>query len=453
MAEQENLISTQDFILEFVNILRYDGSSVNIKNLIIEFNYYEDIFGNVSSGDILLNDSNNLISNLSMSGNDYISFILNKPALQCSITRIMKLYSIGKRKLASDTNESYVIHFCSEEVLLSEQYRVSKSYKGKKVSSIVRDICETYLNINTNFSLNSDPLRIEETKNTLNLVVPNLKPLEAINWASTYAQVSTVNPSVFLFYHNRDGFNFKSLQTLYSLPAYKTYRYEPKNLVSDYDNRMRDISKDYDSIISYEIMKHFNSLQSISDGAFANRLISIDIINQSYNINNFDYAEHFRKTSHLNENGLLTNAKNSKGQTLNKTPGTLRLTTSLMKTSNNPYVLSKGQNIKDIEIEKTLPTNLAELSLINTIRLKLVLPGDPLLTVGKNINVNLPTVGLEGGKQLDRYYSGKYLITGVRHKADQTGKFQTILEVCKESLPNPYGSYVEYKGTLASIGI
>ena len=74
----------------------------------------------------------------------------------------------------------------------------------------------------------------------------------------------------------------------------------------------------------------------------------------------------------------------------------------------------------------------------------------------KTINFNLPVVGIKGsdGKMNDPYHSGKYLITAVRHKADQTGVFQTIIEICKESSPNAFENYKEWTQTaLASLGI
>ena len=40
---------------------------------------------------------------------------------------------------------------------------------------------------------------------------------------------------------------------------------------------------------------------------------------------------------------------------------------------------------------------------------------------------------------LDKYYSGNYLITGVRHLINPT-EYKTILEITKESVPVAYPS-------------
>ena len=43
------------------------------------------------------------------------------------------------------------------------------------------------------------------------------------------------------------------------------------------------------------------------------------------------------------------------------------------------------------------------------------------------------SVGEGEGKKLDTYYSGKYLVTAVRHIIQSQGAFQTILEISRES--------------------
>lgn len=439
----EFVINSQEFELKYARVVTALGQPIDLKALIIELNYFEDIFTNCVTGNIVVNDSNDLLSTLSFSGNEYLVFNFDKPTLNSPIERVFRIYSVTKRILTRDTNENYVLNFCSEEMVLSEQYRVSKSYKNKKVSEIVTDICNNYLKINPK-RLNTQS--VESTKNTLNLIVPNLKPFEAINWLTTYAQssVSQTKASTYLFYENRNGYNFKSLQALYDSPIYTTYSYEPKNIVSSNDYRVRDLEKDIRNAISYEIIDQFNTISSVSNGGFANKLLTVDLLNQSHDQSVFDYSQYFTQSKKMNDNGLLTNAQNRFGDMLNETPdGPLRLCTSIKSQSQNSYVKSKNFVIKDIEVENYIPYRMAQLAHIMTIKLKLVVPGDVLLTVGSTINFNLPTVGIDRklGKELDDYYSGKYLITAVRHKADQTGTFQTILEISKESLPTPYGSF------------
>jgi len=41
-------------------------------------------------------------------------------------------------------------------------------------------------------------------------------------------------------------------------------------------------------------------------------------------------------------------------------------------------------------------------------------------------------------KDLDKFYSGKYLVTAVRHIIESGGTYQTILELAKDSTPTNY---------------
>ena len=67
---------------------------------------------------------------------------------------------------------------------------------------------------------------------------------------------------------------------------------------------------------------------------------------------------------------------------------------------------------------------------------KIRIPGDPFVTVGKLVNFNLPSLSnANGTKELDKLYSGKYLVTAVRHMIQSPTKYQTVLELAKESTP------------------
>jgi len=61
------------------------------------------------------------------------------------------------------------------------------------------------------------------------------------------------------------------------------------------------------------------------------------------------------------------------------------------------------------------------------------------LTAGSIINLNLPALDYRNGrKELDKFYSGKYLVTAVRHILQSQGVFQTVLEITKDSSQAAY---------------
>jgi hypothetical protein len=101
-----------------------------------------------------------------------------------------------------------------------------------------------------------------------------------------------------------------------------------------------------------------------------------------------------------------------------------------------------GTLANDIYIEKFVPNRTAQLSLATYTKVKIRIPGDSSITAGMTINFNLMSLSPNEGteKTLDRYYSGKYLVTAVRHIMQSQGAFQTILEIAKEKPAESYQS-------------
>ena len=73
------------------------------------------------------------------------------------------------------------------------------------------------------------------------------------------------------------------------------------------------------------------------------------------------------------------------------------------------------------------------ISLANYTVVKIKIPGDPFITAGKTVQFNFPSLSSEKG--LDKNYSGKYLVTAVRHLIQSQGIYQTVLELAKDSNP------------------
>jgi hypothetical protein len=107
-----------------------------------------------------------------------------------------------------------------------------------------------------------------------------------------------------------------------------------------------------------------------------------------------------------------------------------------------PYIKdSPGSVANDVYVENYVPNRTAQIGLANFTLLKVVVPGDPGLTVGKTVVFNIYNLSSSGDKkELDPYYSGKYLVNAVRHVLQSQGAYQTIMELAKESYETPIGS-------------
>jgi len=91
-----------------------------------------------------------------MTGNEYVYISFDKPGLDNPIERVFRIFKVSERMLVKEQTEQYAVHFCSEEILLSEQHKVSKSYPGKNIVEIVQDILTNTLKVNPRKLLNSN---------------------------------------------------------------------------------------------------------------------------------------------------------------------------------------------------------------------------------------------------------------------------------------------------------
>ena len=422
--------NSKDYALTNLTLLSSVGS-LDLKNTFEEISYNEDLFNNSLSGYVYIVESSGLIETASMNGTEFLRLTFSKFGdSNNQIDKLFRVYKVGKRKLEGTMyKESYVLYFCSEELLLSEQYKISKRYRDSLISDIVSDVLTNYLKVPANKSGT-----IEATYGKYDFIIPTLKPFDAINYVTNYARPNPQNPGAdMLFYEDKNGFQYRSLQSLMRQPSYYTYTYKPKNIDG------KDLNTDAHNVLTYEFLDSFDTLNGITSGTFANQLISLNPLTRSKKVTNFDYTVYSQQAKLLNSYGIIDDSTNRNGDNLGQaSQSMLKLIFSNFDSGSNSYVAGvPGASGNDIYAETFIPYRTAQLGLANYTRLRISVPGDCNLTVGRVLTFNLSSRNLANKGALDKYYSGNYFITGVRHLIDLTS-FRTILEITKESVPSSY---------------
>jgi hypothetical protein len=422
--------NSKDYALTNLTLLSSVGS-LDLKNTFEEISYNEDLFNNSLSGYVYIIESSGLIETAAMNGTEFLRLTFSKFGDSSNqIDKLFRVYKVGKRKLEGTMyKESYVLYFCSEELLLSEQYKISKRYRDSLISDIVSDVLTNYLKVPNNKSGT-----VETTYGKYDFIIPTLKPFDAINYVTNYARPNPQNPGAdMLFYEDKNGFQYRSLQSLMRQPSYYTYTYKPKNIDS------KDLNTDTHNVLTYEFLDSFDTLNGITSGTFANQLISLNPLTRTKKVTNFDYTVYSRQAKLLNSYGIIDDSTNRNGDNLGQaSQSMLKLIFSNFDSGSNSYVAGvPGASGNDIYAETFIPYRTAQLGLANYTRLRISVPGDCNLTVGRVLTFNLSSRNLANKGALDKYYSGNYFITGVRHLIDLTS-FRTILEITKESVPSSY---------------
>jgi hypothetical protein len=423
----------QDFNLEAVDIITDYGDVFKLKHLVIELSFFEDIYSFACSGNVVLRDAVGIIEKLRLDGSEFIQIIYGKSKNQSSEyknSRKYRLYKVGNRKPSGNKNsEFFTMYFSSEELFLSEQLKISKSFKGTVISDIVKSILLDEFN---GLKVNPKKIKnIQQTYGVYDFVIPRLKPFEAISWLSTYARPGIDSGADMLFYETNDGFYFQSIQSMFESTPYATYKYQPSDL--NFKNKAENMF----NILDYEFVKTYDTLEATNSGMYANRLISIDPIKRTKTVTNFSKDElgYTQSGSAINRFG--------KHQT-EMYESSLKLAVSNSNQIDQEYISQKPDGVaKDIYIETYVPNRTAQIALSNYTLMKAIIPGDSTITAGRTVNILLYSLGMEGTptaatRQKDEYFSGIYLVTAVRHIIQTQGVYQTILELAKENTKLKY---------------
>lgn len=435
-----NLNQPTDYNLSTLNLLSPTFGTVNLKPYLVELNYFEDIYNNTISGKIVISDAIGYLLIASLKGSELleIEFVKatgGKPLeSEKGKTKYFNVFSVSERQFDINNNfETYIINFCSEDLMLSERYRISKSYsKPMRVSDIVTDILENVLQTGTSYD-------IEQTSRTYNFILPNKKIFETINWLASYAIPVNKTGADMLFFENASGYKFKSLQTLYKQNSTFTYYYNPKNIITA-ENKT---NFQPDNIYRLEVMNNFDTFNAIMKGTFSSRVVTFDPLIRKKYVHDFDYIKYKSSAKVLNESKdsiYNLSYQDRFRKKLNESPpgdkesGALRLMVTNAETRQEPYIQDVNDGFaSDYGVDTFLTTRISQLSLSNYTKIKIIVPGNSDIVAGSVLTVNVYGVKPVGTKrEEDNILSGNYLVTAVRHIITAVG-YRTVVELAKDS--------------------
>lgn len=407
------------------------GKNVDLFTSILEVNIFEDVFASTMTGNITVGDTVDLINFLPITGFEYIVMGFQKPSNNETFTKVFRIYKLTARRKENQQTEVYVLNFCSEELIVDRSTLVSKTYTGLPIHKMVQDITKSYLKID---KTKLDETQVKDTFGNHNIIIPHWHPLDAIRYLSKIATSSQYPSSSFVFFENQDGFHFTSLEELSTVKPIQKITVSPRNFGVEQDAQDPDIKLSFESAFDYDIDTDFDILTSVSSGMYAGRLVSVNPLRQRIDQTTVDLTGFFAKTKHLNAHPNVSSLNTRSGKPLNKLPDSfLRV---------YPTTLGHDKLKPDHypnQVEKWLLQRSMYLANLNAYKFTLSIPGNFELKAGKVVDVLFPALTLadKTEKPLDKFHSGHYLITAIRHSFN---KYQHVsyLELARESSESPY---------------
>lgn len=420
MSDSKVLSSTQYKIKKLAIVSKI--GTMDITGLFEELNIYDSIFNPCITGNILIRDSIGLTNKLSFDGSEVLIVHMGKTENEAIFKKAFRIYKQTERKSINLSSEAYLLHFVSEEFIISQQTRIAQSFRetySKVVEKILRD----------NLGVTNDMICLfEESEGIRNVLIPNKTPFDAITFCSQRALNKKQSPT-FLFFENKIGYNFVTLSSLLSDSPVHHINFQLKNLADDQSELM--------GAMKYEVVSQFDLNKSITSGLFAGTFIGFDPITRSIGVKTSNFNSLYNKNEHANKSpniGIITNKFGLKNTEMYDSrvvvfPMDAFGSTSNYIKQNDPLSIDAADDTYNYKLQREASFR----NLLNQ-RLRVLMPGNFDLTSGLTANLLVPSRGekAKGVDDVDYSLTGKYLIVAARQMITYQ-KHETIIEVATDS--------------------
>jgi hypothetical protein len=447
-----------DYVLKSVVITNHVGFKVDVKHIMLELNIYESIYNNAITGSIVIADEGNQIARMSIQGLERIAFHLKTPGVSYGKEDVVDaseetgepyhIYKISDRKQLNRGIMSYTLHFASREFMRNIRTKVSQAYDGKYDRAVI-DIMK-----DKNYLDSRKKLHYEPTGNANKIVIPNLSPFDAIDIIAQRSVADKSKGVGYYFYETTGGFYFRSWQSMitnqgeFARPPRQQFYYQPQKMGSDSNSTKQDkVERAYESVEAYEFVNNFHDVAANTAlGTYGHRVISHNLFDKSYDINDYHFHNEFRSTPHTD-----TVEKGGNKFPVSDTPvdydnddnvsSYAESRVSLQATT--PFLHDKDVGRYGLEpLQDGLKTGQRvsqQNQVVHGTALRLVVKGQSYLQAGQLITFNLGDVNSANtDNPNDPRFSGNYIITKIRHQVTNN-EYKMILACAKDSVATSYG--------------
>jgi len=415
------------------------GDTLDLRLGVVKFNYFEDLFSPTITAEVLVASAGNatnaagdvletVYSGLPIRGGERVKINIapntktNKP-LKFDTPDTYLYVSNVSRQFADGAKELFTLDLVSREAITNETSRLSeKYYKTSPISDTVKKIIETKL------ASTIDEKNIDRTVNTYPFI-GNLKtPFHTLVWLASKSQPEKGLPGYF-FYQTKDGFNFRSIESLIKGKSNPKYTYFERKFTQS----SRIIDTLDDTIISYNVSQNNDLLTKLMMGQFSSHIMEFDPLtgyftteeqgkftlddstNQKIRFLEPEKSDNVVKTEDVETLGATPEIPvllNDDDQNLGSLPS--RMIT---------MIADRGTLSFDPSVERgSTPTlwqrqALMRYQLLFTQIVNMLVPLNTNLVVGDIINIKFLNANMEA-KEHDRRQSGSYMIKSLCHSFD-----------------------------------
>lgn len=462
----QQLPYASNFILKSALIYQVGtDKAVDITNMVIRFDYFENINYPTVSGTLgLVDNGANLIASLPIQGFEKIKIEI-RTSNDEDYTYEFRVYKVQNR-FAGDRFQTYTLGLISLEAMLNEGVRVAKTLKGKPndiVKSLLKD------NLKTEKNIIVDPcvynIKFNPGKKSPFSIIETMKMKSVPEGAGVNAKGKSSTPSVnntgtnvvsstsstnkgdyskvsgtagYFFYENKDGFNYRSIDSLCSVdkfngsPPVAKYVQENNN-VGGIPGR---------KIIDIDFVEEIDMMSKLRMGAFSSLICYYNYSTGLYEEYTYSLADSYENMAHMgSQKGLPYGQKE-----LSKYP--TRIMSVLLDdetwfneegiASIEPQHNKKGGGTSFPDFQKYyISQSISRLNSLMNQKVKITVTGNPDLKIGDKIEIEIPNqipTASRKEQPYDEEHSGVYLISELNHAFDpKKRQMNTYLTLIRDS--------------------
>lgn len=420
MKNDEVIRFAGDVSIDRINIISANGFAQNITNQVVAIEIYEDMFSPFTSGVIAVKETLDFINLFPLIGEEFVEIKVHTPSFtkkNMIFNEQFVIYKLAHRTTTGDRNVVYELHFISREALVDLNKKISKPYEGK-----VSDIAQNILQDSTFGLETKKDLVLEETPNGIKYISNYWSPVKNLNYLAEHARNANNAPS-YLFFENRNGFNFTSLETLSTQPSKQTFvqdAYFREDKIGG--ETKKKVEEDYKRIVELEVPVLYDLIDRVESGMYASQQISYDIVTKKYKVKNFDMKDDYNDFKHLNTFSPASQYS-------------LRRPHQLMM--NSQYYYDNFNGYRDTTNFRAIQRRISMMKMATANQVQITVPGRSDYTVGQKVELDLtkfnPIKKSETDDDIkDAIFSGYYLISSVNHIIDRE-KHECVMELIKDS--------------------
>ena len=422
------------------------NKAVDLSNHLVHTEYFEDLLSPVITMKMRIRSEYNYIAKVPIRGGELIAFSAQVGGTTIQFGEIDdsgniipnsgELYVYKMSDLSQPSQaQDFVLNITSLEFLKNETSRCQKKFKSQKISEHIRDILLNIMKVNPDRVLKNN---IEDSENSYAFIGNNRKPFYTIEWLCPKAITNSVQgvsgdgssakgkgTAGFLFYENREGFNFKSVESLVRSTTLKNNKAKP---VQSYTYKGHGATiNPYDtsenvSINYFHYNKSVDVRKALSVGQYSNLTIFYDSLEQKFS------RIEYKLEGEVTDDGQLGGDDENDDKKI-PVPKDLDQYNSRLysRVSDHGAVgigsLGLGASGRDpIDQAKAISRYNALFSQ----SLNIQVPCNTNLKIGDIINVTFPELSGGRSKKIDQSMSGNYLISRINHHMQPNASFSSL---------------------------